>query len=167
MRIDVRQFQTCLLEPCNLRCGLGFDLVGQSRMSFGGPDAVCRRQKSEEGRTKAAGVRIGEIWDIPMRGENRLAVDEDDVAAYSEGWGFLRQRDPITGGRCVGHKGCAGQDTLLVQFDDGAIDARCQAEIVRIHNQLPHGSSLSTWAWRLVWPSRFVAGTASERRIAK
>src|ERR1051326_7194530 len=60
------------------------------------------------------------------------------MAADGERWGLLSQADGVVKRGAVRHERGGGDDPALMRFDDGAIDAARQAEVVGIHDEPGH-----------------------------
>jgi hypothetical protein len=65
------------------------------------------------------------------------------MAAHAEGWRLEGKFDGFLGSAGAGHERSAGDEAGGVEFDDAAIDAGGQAEIVGVDDETAHGVSLS------------------------
>jgi hypothetical protein len=63
------------------------------------------------------------------------AVDEEDVAAGFEGGVVVGEANGIVKERAGGHEGGGGEGAGGVEFDDGAVDAGGEAEVVGVGEQ--------------------------------
>jgi len=90
---------------------------------------------------ETAGAAMDEGGDLGGR-ESGLAVDKEDVATDAEGGRGAGELDGFGGGRGARHEGCAGEDAVAMQFEDGPVDARGQSKVVGIHDEAGHGLSL-------------------------
>src|SRR5437868_4317183 len=65
------------------------------------------------------------------------------MASDSERWRASRRRDCLVKRPAVGHERGRSHNTGLVRFDNGAVNARGQAEIVSINDETAHAVSLA------------------------
>ena len=79
-------------------------------------------------------------------GKHGFAVQKHEVAADAKRWRGKSDLDGIFSGHGAGHQRGAGDDSRLMEFDDGSIHSGRQAEIVGVYNKLGHRLSLSTQA---------------------
>ncbi len=129
--IDMGEREAEAAESCYLGGGFGFD--------FAGADAIEEEilHKLAERWTEAAGGLIHKCGQLRW-GQDWFAIDEDDVAAYAEAWGLVRDVCSLAG--CLGdsHEGGRGEGELAMEFDDGSIDACGQAKVIGVHDESFH-----------------------------
>jgi hypothetical protein len=78
-----------------------------------------------------------------LRVGDGYAVDEGDVAAYAEGGVGARDGDGVIKRRAVGHECGRGEGAGLMKLGDGSVDARGEAEVVRVEDETGrHGGCL-------------------------
>lgn len=82
-----------------------------------------------------------------FRVKNRFAIDQDYMAPHAEKWSSLRRIHSIMKCPAIGHQRGRGNDSASMSFDDGAIDARSESEIIGIDDQAPHAVSLAGRVW--------------------
>ena len=75
--------------------------------------------------------------------KNRFAVDQHDVAADGESGGGPGQLYRVFKCAPVRHQRGGGDDAASVGFDNGAIHARSEAEIIGVDDQTAHCASLA------------------------
>ncbi len=92
---------------------------------------------------KVARARIDKRGDL-FRRQHWLAVGQNNMAAYAERRRSEGKLDSFIRGAGASHERGAGYKANAVQFDDGAIDAGGQPEIVGVHDELAHSVSLSS-----------------------
>ena len=73
-----------------------------------------------------------------LRGQNRLSVDQNHVAADLQSWIGEGQFDGFVCGRGLCHEGRAGEQAVAMELDDSAVDTRGQAEVVGVHDESLH-----------------------------
>ena len=81
--VDVCHAQAALLEGLNLRQRFPFNLVGHLLKGRSGIDIG---EKSGQGVREVSFGRIGQVGNVADAGENRIAVDENDMAADMQCW---------------------------------------------------------------------------------
>lgn len=69
---------------------------------------------------------------------HRRSFGQIQMDAHAQSWLGQAHRDGQFEGRTVGHQSCAGNNPMEVAFEDGAIHAGSQAEIIRVDNQPFH-----------------------------
>ena len=95
-----------------------------------------------EGGAETAGVtRIDEGRDGGGRRRGQ-AVGENDVAADAEEGTGAHGANCVFEGGAVAHQGCRGECAGVVELHDGAVDARREAEVIGVNDELDrHGRS--------------------------
>jgi hypothetical protein len=125
--IDMGDAKAGSLEASDLGGGFGGDFFGADAEGEEVADEVS------EGRPQlAAGGYQGR--DL-AGGKNGGAVDEKDVAANFEGGVVVGAADGIVKEGAGGHEGGGGEGAGGVEFDDGAIDAGGEAEVVSVDEE--------------------------------
>ena len=131
VRVDVGEGDAAGLQELNLGARFGFDFAG---LNFAANEAL---EKAFEGGVKAAGFLFGEGG---KSGEivHGIAIDEDDVAADSQGRRGMSDSDGLLGGSGASHERGAGEDALPVQFKDGTVDTGGEAKVVGVYDEAGH-----------------------------
>jgi len=132
--VDVRDDDSGRLNFANLCSGFGRDLVCVHATGDGA---------SGEGRHAIAKVgRGGERWEL-AGGKNRVAVDEEHMAADAQTREGFSQVHGFGEGGAVGHQRGRGDDSAGVSLDDGPVYARSVAKVICVDDQAAHGASLA------------------------
>ena len=82
-----------------------------------------------------------ERWNRRRRA-NRDAVYQNNVASDAQLWGFARDADRLIEGRGVGHERGRCKDAGAMSFENCAVDAAGEPEVVRIHDEPSHAGEV-------------------------
>lgn len=72
-----------------------------------------------------------------------LAIYQHHVTANTQLRNLLREFLDLAKCRTVGHQCARRYNSVRMRFNDAAIYARCESEVVRINNEAPHSASLA------------------------
>jgi hypothetical protein len=126
--VEVGDADAGSLEVLDLGEGFALDVV------FADDAAEERLDKVEERGAEVFAVGAEESGDGLGRRDGG-AVGEDDVAADAEGGVGAGDGDGVVERRAGGHEGGGGEGVGVMELRDGAIDASCEAEVVRIKDE--------------------------------
>lgn len=125
--IDVGDGEAGGLKAANLGGGLGGDVFGADAEG----EEVAN--KVGEGRPQLA---VGRYQGRDLAGrESGGAVDEEDMASDLESGVVVSEADGIVKEGASSHEGGGGERAGLMEFDDGAVDAGGEAEVVGVDEQ--------------------------------
>ncbi len=99
---------------------------------FFGTDAIGEEIADEVGEGGAQCLAVGAEGGNAAGREGGGTVNEEDVAAHFEGGVVVGEADGVVKKRPGSHEGGGGESAGLVEFDDGAIDAGGEAEVVGV-----------------------------------
>ncbi len=116
------------LELLKLGQGLALDIVLANFAAEEGLGEV------EDGRAEGLAVAAEEGWNALGVGD-RNGIDEGDVAADTQGGVGVGDGDGVVEGGAGRHEGGGGEDAGLVELADGSVDARSEAEVVRVEDE--------------------------------
>jgi len=138
VRIEMRDTDSGGLNLANLSAGLRFDL---SRIEATRQGTGCKTLQpiAEAGGSRITGSHRGQT----NRVQDRLAVNQYDMAAYAETRKLFRQLHSVVEGRSMRHQGRRGHDAMSVSFDDGAVHSSSEPKIIGIDDQTSHGEQSS------------------------
>lgn len=88
----------------------------------------------EQGGSERLAVGTEKRGDGFRRGSGD-AIGENDVAAYAESRIAGGDGDGVVKRRAGGHESGGGKDACLVEFENGAVDARGEAEVVSVDDE--------------------------------
>ena len=136
VRVEVREGESSLLQARDL---------GKS-FSFEKGFAVSTRNARSEDRTQKLAGSGGQVTVVlnPRKCALRLwietgaSIDKYHVAADTKHGSLLRELDGVFGGRRGGHQRGAAQAARAGKFNNGAVDAGCKSEVVRVDDELFH-----------------------------
>jgi len=134
VRVGVGDGDPSALELFNLGFGLTLD-VGLADMS-----PKKRLDEVEQRGTEGLAVGPQQGRDIPRR-RSRNAVRKNDMTADAEGRSGAGDGGRIVEGGACSHEGGGGEDTCLVQLENGAVDAWRETEVVCVDDK-PRGHEL-------------------------
>jgi hypothetical protein len=137
---------------------LGYGLTLDVRRTHAAANEVA--SKGGEGGTKA--FCCGERRDLrPV--ERGCAIHQDDMATYAQRW--LDEGGVDGGAECGAgrHQRCGGEHAGCMEFQNGAVDAQGEAEIIGIDDETP----LLSYSFQRVGHGRRIAGEACTRRLLK
>lgn len=137
--INVCEFQAAGLKEVDLGGGFGFDFVGLNASD----DHTF--EKCAQLCVEAGGWLVDERGDV-AKWQDRVAIDQDNMAAHSQGRVCKRDFDCVLGCFCARHERRAGKHACTMELNDGTVDADSKAKIIGIHNKTAHWASLSTEA---------------------
>lgn len=133
--VEVGYGNTRFLEMADLRDRLGFDFGCRNAAS----DQVAGERRQAGAKNSPGRERGDAVW-----GKGRFAIDQDDVAADSEGRLTGGARGGLGGAPGSGHERCRSEDAGAIQFQNGLVDAGSKSEVVCIEDEPVHEASVYT-----------------------
>ena len=128
VRVEMGDGDARAMELLNLGEGLPDEIFGTDTPEESG------LREGQQRSTKAPAIRAEEGGD-GVRGRDRRSVDESDVAADAQTGQGARPEDGVFQGGARRHEGRRGEGSGVEEGDDGAVDAGCQAEVVRVEDE--------------------------------
>ena len=127
VRIDMGDTEAGVLEAADLGSGFG----GDFRCANAEGEEVADEGGKGWPERRAVGAEGGDLF----RRESGGSVDEEDVAADFELWIGVGDGDGVVKEGPGGHESGGGERAGAMEFDDGAVDAGGEAEVVGVGDE--------------------------------
>lgn len=137
VRVDMRYINPAGLQFTNLRGRLGLDLMG-----IDSPGEGLQSKHADSG-AKMMRLMIGnERWQ-PRWINQRLAIDEYDMATHAPVVARLRQQHGFVIRTGVRHQRCRGDNATRMTLGNRPVHTMGQSEVVGIDDKAAHAKSLA------------------------
>lgn len=140
VRVDVGDGQAGLLQADDL--GDGFPLDMRALNAAEGEIADETGERGSKNGVACRGLFAIEQGSDGCRVGNGRAIEQYNVAAHAERWMLFGRSYSFGEAGSGRHQRRRSQCAMLVQFDNCAMDAARQSEVIGIYNQAAHSMSL-------------------------